>query len=174
MKTHSGENSNKCNQCDFASSQAGNLKKHMKTHSGESQTNATNVTLHLLGHTCYTKIPKNTGIYFQKSRYLYLSPIPVYRRGLLERSSGDVQTGDGSSALLSSQLGGQDGEVKVVKMTEPEGHRCSKDKTGVILHKFKLKLKERMQSNLDKNWSKIWKKPVFISILFRSLVNHQW
>ena len=80
------------------------------------------------------------------------------RENGLERSSGDVQTGDGSSALLSSQLGGQDGEVKVVKMTEPEGHRCSKDKTGVILHKFKLKLKERMQSNLDKNWSKIWKK----------------
>ena len=81
------------------------------------------------------------------------------RENGLERSSGDVQTGDGSSALLSSQLGGQDGEVKVVKMTEPEGHRCSKDKTGVILHKFKLKLKERMQSNLDKNWSKIWKDP---------------
>ena len=41
-------------------------------------------------------------------------------------------------------------------MTDPEGHRCSKDKAGVILHKFKLKLKERMQANLDENWSKIW------------------
>ena len=50
----------------------------------------------------------------------------------------------------------EDGEVKVVKMTDLEGHRCSKDKTGVILHRFKLKLKERMQSNLDENWSKIW------------------
>ena len=50
----------------------------------------------------------------------------------------------------------EDGEVKVVKMTDPEGHRCSKDKAGVILHKFKLKLKERMQANLDENWSKIW------------------
>ena len=47
---------------------------------------------------------------------------------------------------LMSSTGGQDGEVKVVQMTDPEGHRCSKDKTGVILHKFKLKLKERMQS----------------------------
>ena len=60
---------------------------------------------------------------------------------------------------LMSSTGGQDGEVKVVQMTDPEGHRCSKDKTGVILHKFKLKLKERMQSNLDENRSKIWKDP---------------
>ena len=35
LKTHSGEKSNKCNQCDFASSQAGNLRKHLKTHTGE-------------------------------------------------------------------------------------------------------------------------------------------
>ena len=35
FKTHSGENSNKCNQCDFASIQAVSLRKHLKTHSGE-------------------------------------------------------------------------------------------------------------------------------------------
>ena len=35
LKMHSGEKSNKCNQCDFASSQAGNLKRHLKTHTGE-------------------------------------------------------------------------------------------------------------------------------------------
>ena len=35
LKIHSGEKSNKCNQCDFASSQAGNLKTHMKTHCGD-------------------------------------------------------------------------------------------------------------------------------------------
>ena len=40
--------SNKCNQCDYASSRAGDLRKHLKMHSGESQTNATNVTLPLL------------------------------------------------------------------------------------------------------------------------------
>ena len=35
LKTHSGEKSNKCNQCDYASSQAGNLRTHLKTQSGE-------------------------------------------------------------------------------------------------------------------------------------------
>ena len=32
MKTHSGEKSNKCNQCDYASSQAGHLRRHLKRH----------------------------------------------------------------------------------------------------------------------------------------------
>ena len=35
MKTHNGEKSNKCNQCDYASSYASALKIHLKTHSGE-------------------------------------------------------------------------------------------------------------------------------------------
>ena len=35
LKTHSGEKSNKCNQCDYASSQLGHLKTHLKTHGGE-------------------------------------------------------------------------------------------------------------------------------------------
>ena len=35
LKTHSGEKPYKCNQCDYASSQAGNLKRHLKMHSGE-------------------------------------------------------------------------------------------------------------------------------------------
>ena len=30
---HCGEKPNKCNQCDFASSQAGHLRAHLKTHS---------------------------------------------------------------------------------------------------------------------------------------------
>ena len=34
FKTHSGEKSNRCNQCDFASSHADHLKRHLKTHSG--------------------------------------------------------------------------------------------------------------------------------------------
>ena len=30
---HNEEKSNKCNQCDYASSQAGTLRRHLKTHS---------------------------------------------------------------------------------------------------------------------------------------------
>ena len=35
LKIHSGEKSNKCNQCDYASSRTGDLRKHSKIHSGE-------------------------------------------------------------------------------------------------------------------------------------------
>ena len=35
FKTHSGKKSNKCNQCDFASSYANGLRGHLMTHSGE-------------------------------------------------------------------------------------------------------------------------------------------
>ena len=41
LKTHSGERSNKCNQCDFVSSQAGHLKTHLKIHSGEKPNKCT-------------------------------------------------------------------------------------------------------------------------------------
>ena len=47
LKTHSGEKSNKCNQCDYATSQAGHLRSPLKRHSGKKSKNATNVTLHL-------------------------------------------------------------------------------------------------------------------------------
>ena len=35
LKTHSGEKPNKCNQCRYASSQASNFRTNLKTHSGE-------------------------------------------------------------------------------------------------------------------------------------------
>ena len=35
IKTGQRKRSNKCNQCDYASSYAGTLNRHMKTHSGE-------------------------------------------------------------------------------------------------------------------------------------------
>ena len=45
LKTYSGENSNKRNECDYASSRADHLRTHLKRHSGRIQTNVTNVTL---------------------------------------------------------------------------------------------------------------------------------
>ena len=48
LKTHSGEKSNKCNQCDFASSEAGNLRRHLKTHSGEKLNNCKQCDLSLI------------------------------------------------------------------------------------------------------------------------------
>ena len=35
LKTHSGEKPYKCSQCDFAYAQAGHLRRHLTTHSGE-------------------------------------------------------------------------------------------------------------------------------------------
>ena len=35
MKTHLGEKSYKCNQCDYASVQSSHLRTHLKTHSGK-------------------------------------------------------------------------------------------------------------------------------------------
>ena len=35
LKTHRGEKSKKCNQCDYASSHASDLRRHLKSHSGE-------------------------------------------------------------------------------------------------------------------------------------------
>ena len=48
LKIHSGEKTNKCNQCDYACSEPSALRSHLKTHSGENQKNATNATMHPL------------------------------------------------------------------------------------------------------------------------------
>ena len=57
LKTHNGEKSNKCNQCDYVTSLAGDLRIHLKTHSGNSQTNSTNAKC---GHwvTSHPLVPK--------------------------------------------------------------------------------------------------------------------
>ena len=49
LKTHSGEKSNKCIQCDFSCSLASNLKRHLKTHRGE-KLNKCNYTSSQKGH----------------------------------------------------------------------------------------------------------------------------
>ena len=41
-----GEKSNTCNQCDYKSSRADVLKRHLKTHRGEKPKNAANATMH--------------------------------------------------------------------------------------------------------------------------------
>ena len=46
LKTHSGEKPNKCTQCDYVSFEAGTLRTHIKIHSGEKSKNETNMTLH--------------------------------------------------------------------------------------------------------------------------------
>ena len=38
-------NSNKCNQCDYASPRAGHLREHMKTHSGEKSNKCSPCTM---------------------------------------------------------------------------------------------------------------------------------
>ena len=43
LKTHSGEKSNKCNQCNYATAYVSALKKHLKTHGGE-KTNKCNLS----------------------------------------------------------------------------------------------------------------------------------
>ena len=44
----SGEKSNKCSQCDYVCSQAGDLNTLFKTHSAEKPKNATIATMHSL------------------------------------------------------------------------------------------------------------------------------
>ena len=45
FKTHRGERSNKYNQCDYASLRASHMKACLKMHSGENQTISTSVTI---------------------------------------------------------------------------------------------------------------------------------
>ena len=50
LKTHSGEKTNKCNQCDYASSRAGDLRQHLKTHSGEKSNKCNHFAFSQAGH----------------------------------------------------------------------------------------------------------------------------
>ena len=50
LKAHSGEKSNKCNQCNFASSWATALRRHVRTHNGD-KFNKENKWNYLLAHS---------------------------------------------------------------------------------------------------------------------------
>ena len=52
LKTHSGDESNKCSQCKFASADPSSLSQHLKIHLGKSETNAIDVTMHPLSRRC--------------------------------------------------------------------------------------------------------------------------
>ena len=54
LKTHSGEKSHKCNQCDYKSSRAGVLRVHLKTHSGEKP-NKCNQCNYASSQTCHLR-----------------------------------------------------------------------------------------------------------------------
>ena len=61
--------SNKFNQCDFASFQAGDLRRNMKTHSGERPKNAASVT--------EVGLPKKNGIFWEFfPKWGGVTPIP--------------------------------------------------------------------------------------------------
>ena len=49
LKTHSGEKPNKCNQCEFAPFRADVLRKHFQTHSGSKAPFSANHMLAILG-----------------------------------------------------------------------------------------------------------------------------
>ena len=51
MMAHNGEKSYNCTQCNCASYEAGNFKKHLRTHTGKTPTNATNAIMHPFNHT---------------------------------------------------------------------------------------------------------------------------
>ena len=60
LKMHTGEKSNKCNLCDYACSQHGNFRNHLKHTAEKSQTNATSGILHLFRQAIWERIWKFT------------------------------------------------------------------------------------------------------------------
>ena len=48
LKTHTGEKSNECSPCDFACADQSSFSKHLRRTVEKSQTNAIDVTLHNL------------------------------------------------------------------------------------------------------------------------------
>ena len=57
--------------------------------------------------------------------------------------------------ITTTKLEGEN-ELKVVSMTNAELHTCAKDKVRPIVHKFRLKLANRMRKDVDVVWRKVW------------------
>ena len=48
LRTHNGEKSKKCNQCNYATAYVSDLRRHLKAHNGEKRNEWSNVTLDLV------------------------------------------------------------------------------------------------------------------------------
>ena len=59
------------------------------------------------------------------------------------------------SKIVTTKEEGEN-ELRIVSMTKAIVHICSKDKVKPIIHKFKLKLNQRMRKEVDLAWRKIW------------------
>ena len=83
LKTHSGEKSNKCNRCDYASSQAGDLKRHLKSTVEKRETNAATLQGRYLllvtcsSWRCYRLLPDNSQAHVQGNGII----ATIYLRG---------------------------------------------------------------------------------------------
>ena len=56
LKTHTGDQSYKCNQCGYVSVNAGNLMRHLKYHSGEKLHKCNFASVHAAALTRHLKI----------------------------------------------------------------------------------------------------------------------
>ena len=134
FKTHSGEKSNKCNQCDYAPSRVGYLRihllrqaiwrctwkltveksqtnvangnlplhrRHLIKHSGKSQTNANNVTLHLLEQKNWSNIWKGTVEKSQTDATIVTMPLPmqVISENILKHTVEKIRTSTNNVTL---------------------------------------------------------------------------
>ena len=58
--------------------------------------------------------------------------------------------------IRTKQKDNEEDLVEVTMMTNEDEHTCAQDKVGPILHKFRLRLKKRMQEDLRLKFCKIW------------------
>ena len=76
-RTENATKSNKCNQCGYASSQAGTLRRHLKTHNGKSQTNATSVTQPAIFEETYEEAQTSVESHYKSIANILKFRIPI-------------------------------------------------------------------------------------------------